>query len=140
MILWVDDDLQITLKPFMDEVREDGYELFMVQNPDEMWKILETRRTEIDAIIMDIMLPTGNTVDSAEARMGVITGLLILKKLKQNDDYSSIPVIIFTILSDQEVMEWAKKNNITYLQKQVTSPLELLSQVNKLNINKDNSF
>lgn len=56
-----------------------------------------------DVLILDIMMPTGgNEVDNGEADMGYQTGLVVLRK-NRNELNLDIPVIIVTAYPGQEV-------------------------------------
>ena len=135
MILWIDDDINGALNPFVDELQENGYHVVNARNPDDVWE--HFIKSNIYGIIMDIMLPTGTGISLEESKMGVLTGLLLLKKIKSNAKLSKIPILIFTILSDQELSTWAKDNNITILKKQDTLPKELVEKIKALCIKKD---
>ncbi|MFA6449770.1 MAG: hypothetical protein WCX65_09895 [bacterium] len=135
MILWVDDDLSLTLKSFMDELKENGYEIIMVTNPDDISD--KFAQYNITGIIMDIMLPTGQSISNEDSKMGILTGLEILKKLKEDKTTSQIPIVIFTILSNQDVSTWARVNNIKLLKKEQTVPLDLLAAVIETQMKKD---
>ncbi len=128
MILWVDDDITFSLDAFVDELKEEGFTILEAKNPDEMWENLKNQEENIEAIIMDIMMPTGKTIDKSKSRMGSITGLILADELKnKSSKYNKIPIIIFTILSDQDVQDWADTNNVPLLKKQHTYPEELVT-------------
>lgn len=132
MILWVDDDIETSLRPFLDEIEEAGYKVVRARTPDEMWKQLADHGGEICGIIMDIMLPTGDNIEPGDAEMGVTTGLVLLKKLRDKDKispYYEMPLLIFTILRNQKVYDWAKANRVELLRKQETYPEELAEKV-----------
>jgi len=136
MILWVDDD-SITLRAYIDELEEAGYKVVMAKDPDEMWSKLSLYDSLVNAIIMDILMPTGNQIDSQEAEMGYSTGLILLNQLQDNELYKNIPVVIVTILTAQKVVEWARVHGVPFLNKHMTSPEELLEKLNELKIIKD---
>jgi len=129
MILWVDDESPMILKPFIEELEDENYQIVMARSPDEMWRILSSCINQINCIIMDIMMPTGNSVDPNKSRMGLTTGLVLMQELRQHELYMSIPIIIFTIVNESEVFEWAENNSISILKKQDTLPNELLQQL-----------
>ncbi len=137
MILWVDDDGK-SLEPFIDELEEADYKIEMAYVPERLLECLEEKLQEINCIIMDIMMPTGELVDMKSSKVGVLTGLELLKILKANPEYKSIPVLIFTILKDQEVVTYASKNGMPLLVKQETLPLQLLEKIREMNICPDN--
>lgn len=70
-ILWVDDDPIINLA-HRDVLESDGYVVTVVRNPDEMWVALHETPDGFSGIIMDVLMPTGETVDIAQAEGGLI--------------------------------------------------------------------
>ncbi len=137
MILWVDDDLESSIASYIDELEEDGYDVIKASNSAEMWDQVEKNSQSISLILMDIMLPTGGDLSSSETKGGMITGLVLLEKLKSKGIIPATPVIIFTILSDQEVAEWANRNSVPQLKKQNTLPSELLEKIISMNVRRD---
>ncbi|MEN8218660.1 MAG: hypothetical protein ABFS56_20275, partial [Pseudomonadota bacterium] len=80
MILWVDDDIDLTLEPFIDELEDEGYRVLRARTPEEMWSSLQDNFQNISGIIMDIMLPTGESIDANKSKMGILTGLVLLEQ------------------------------------------------------------
>jgi CheY-like chemotaxis protein len=132
VILWVDDDIIEALRAYADELSDASYKVIMARNVDEMWSALETAYKDISLIIMDVLMPTGNRVDSEESRAGQRTGLVLIKRIKEHDSYKKIPIMIFTVVSSQETFAWAKDNDIPVFKKQDVLPAGLLSIVQKL--------
>lgn len=132
ILLWVDDDIEGSLKPFLDEMEDSGYIVIRARTPEEMWNQLSKNEKKIQGIIMDIMLPTGDKIKSGDAQMGVTTGLVLLELLKSKHKYSDIPILIFTILNNQKVFDWAKKYSVPMLRKQETFPEELVDELTKI--------
>lgn len=132
MLLWVDDDIDGSLKPFLDELEDSGYKVDRARNPEEMWTQLEKHAGNFDAVIMDIMLPTGDQIKPSDAQMGVTTGLVLLEMLTAEKRFGHLPVLIFTILSNQSVQDWATRHHVQCLRKQETFPEELVSAVESI--------
>ena len=57
------------------------------------------RHSQIDLVILDLNLPG-------------ISGMDVLKSLKGNSKYSSIPIVIFSTSSDQRTIDEAYKNGV----------------------------
>lgn len=114
MILWLDDDIDATLSAHIDELEDNGYTVLRANTPEKMWQILNEQYGNVSGIVLDIMLPTGENIDNVEAdriaaKAGVHTGIVLLKQLRDDIRYRDIPIIIFTILSDQELVDVAKE-------------------------------
>jgi len=131
-ILWIDDDVDFALNAFIDELEDDAnYQVLRAQTPDKAWQMLEEK--PITAIIMDVMMPTGEIIDSKTSQQGVYTGLRLLEKIKDDPKYAKIPALIFTSLSkDKEVKKWGKENNVRILLKLDIYPEELVEAIEEL--------
>ena len=118
-ILWIDDDIfRLKLRPYIDELEDSGlFEIVGVANPDDIEKSL-AENPDIKCIIVDIAMPTGKEFDVGEAKMGMRTGLLVLKDLSKNPNLNSIKKIVFTIVTDEQVKKYCESNDIQYLKKQ----------------------
>ena len=135
-ILWVDDDIRsFALDAFVDEFEDSGIKILSASSPEEMWDVLSRSGHDVDLIIMDMMLPVGSLVPLNEVKLGQHTGIYLIKQLKEKKEFIDTPVIFFSIIGDQEVLDWANKEKILFIKKQETFPDELLSRVRGL-INK----
>jgi len=137
MILWVDDDTLSTLDSFIEDISDEGWDIILAQDPDEMWDILKEPEKPINGIIMDIMMPTGKSIDPGESKMGIMSGLVLLDMLKMDEKYKNIPILIFTIVDELEVNQFADEHNIPLLIKQNIYQEDLIEELVKLNIPKD---
>jgi len=84
-LLVVDDspDITITIKSVFEENKE--YEVFTVESGEECLEFLKDHKP--DAILLDIMLPG-------------IDGLETYEHIKENEQWSSIPVLFLTARTD----------------------------------------
>ena len=137
MILWVDDDILASLRPFVEELQDNKYLVEFAKNPDEMWSKIKNSRKAINGIIMDIMMPTGSSIKSTDAEMGLSTGLILLKQLKEDHALKETPILIFTIVDKEEVYDWANENGIQILKKQEVLPFELVEKIIELGVEHD---
>jgi DNA-binding NarL/FixJ family response regulator len=117
-ILWIDDDLdRLKLRPYLDRFEDANIEIIKVANPDDIDSAIAAN-SDIQCIIVDISMPTGEEIDVKESKQGMRTGLFVLKKLNANDNLKPIKKIVFTIVSDDEVSNYCKSNNIPCEKKQ----------------------
>jgi len=116
-ILWVEDDKflsDILSKKFISL----GYNLIKAGNGSEALKILETEIPDI--IMLDIVMPDLNGFD-------------VLQKLKSQDRFKSIPVIILSNLSSASDIEKSKKlGAVGFIVKAAVSLDEIVEQVQKV--------
>lgn len=77
------------------KLKKEGFDIETAANGDEAFKIIE-KKTKIDLVLLDLMLPG-------------IDGFEILKRIKQEQNTSKAPVIVFSNLSEEKDINKAKK-------------------------------
>lgn len=80
------------------KMRKEGYEVYTAGNSVEAYAVLD-RKVKIDIILLDLMLPD-------------VDGFEILRKVRATPEISSIPVIVFSNLSEEKDIEKAKSLGI----------------------------
>jgi CheY-like chemotaxis protein len=94
-----------------------GYKILLADNGEEGY--IQTKSEKPDLVIMDVEMP-------------VMTGIEATKRIKNDPDTSSIPVLIFTSLSREEDIQQAKNAGcIGFLNKPICED-ELREAVNKI--------
>jgi CheY-like chemotaxis protein len=123
-ILWIDDDINtMALKPFIVEMEEEAkFNVTKAATPEEAFNAIGLHHSIFAAIIVDISMPLGESIDFTEAKAGTQTGLVLLKKIAVIPECIKIPLIVFTIVNDQEVKQYCDENNIPYLSKRRELP------------------
>ena len=116
-ILWVEDDKflsEILTKKFLSL----GYNLLRASNGTEALAIAETETPDI--IMLDIVMPD-------------INGLDVLQKLKMQEKFKEVPIIMLSNLSSPSDIEKSKKlGAIGFIVKAAVSLDEIVAQVEKL--------
>ena len=84
-------------------------------------------------------MPRGEDIDKEESHLGMYTGFVLAKRLKADDRYKHLPILLFTILNDQTLTSWAEEAEVPMLKKQYTYPWELLGAIESMGIAKDSS-
>jgi len=138
-ILWIDDDIfRLKLRPYIDELEDSGlFKVVGVANPDDIEKSL-AENADVKCIIVDISMPTGKDIDVGEAKMGMRTGLLVLKKLNEDSNLTAIKKVVFTIVTDEQVKAYCESNGIKCLIKQSFLTDTFLEEIKKI-INEEKS-
>ena len=81
------------------KLKKEGYEIFTAINSVEAFKVIESKN-KIDLILLDLLLPE-------------VDGFMILEKIRQNKEYLTIPVIVFSNLSEEKDIKRATKLGIS---------------------------
>lgn len=116
-ILLVDDDLTLR-EMYSERLKAEGFIVEMAKDGEEALK----KATEIhpSVILLDIMMPK-------------INGLDVLKKLREQEETKSIPVIVLTaLIQDREKMESITRGADDYIVKSETMPGEVIQKVKDL--------
>lgn len=116
LIYVVEDDLSI-LKLIEYVLKTKGYEIETFENGEDFF--LELEKKSPNLILLDIMLPD-------------ISGMEILEEIKNNNKYSTIPVMMLTAKDSEIDVVTALDNGADDYMKKPFSVLELLSRVNAL--------
>lgn len=113
-ILLAEDDL--TLRDmYQIRLEAEGYRVLIASNGEEALQILESETP--DVCLLDIMMPKVN-------------GLDVLEKMKKNPQTQNIPVIILTVLiQDQTRVKGLMSGADDYLIKSETMPGEVIKKV-----------
>ncbi|MCX6757379.1 MAG: response regulator [Candidatus Nomurabacteria bacterium] len=97
-ILIVEDDLFLQGLE-ATKLKKEGYEVLVAINSDEVFKITDSGE-KIDLILLDLLLPQ-------------VDGFMILEKIRENKAMLTIPVIVFSNLSEEKDISRAQKLGIS---------------------------
>jgi DNA-binding response OmpR family regulator len=81
------------------KLKKEGYDVLTANNSVEAFKLIEGKN-QIDLILLDLLLPE-------------VDGFMILEKIRQNKAYVTIPVIVFSNLSEDKDVKKATKLGIS---------------------------
>ncbi len=81
------------------KLKKEGYEILTASNSVEAFKIIDAK-TKLDLILLDLLLPE-------------VDGFMILEKIRQNKDLLTIPVIVFSNLSEDKDIKRVTKLGIS---------------------------
>jgi DNA-binding response OmpR family regulator len=93
-----------------------GYRVVVAENGETGLKMVED--VNPDLVLLDIMMPYMN-------------GDELLKKLRDNEKFSHLPVMILTNVGDTDLQERIEKYGVaSYIQKADMTPRQVLAKVN----------
>lgn len=133
-ILWVDDDVnRPELRAEKDELMERECEVISIPNTDAFLEILKENHgnSDCDCIILDLSMPVGNEFALQDAAYGSRTGLLLMKKIRENFIFGGVKIIVFTIVESDEIEKECKKYDALYLKKAKLLSYEFADEVMK---------
>jgi two-component system alkaline phosphatase synthesis response regulator PhoP len=97
-------------------LKKEGFNVEAAADVEEVKKIIE-KKSKVDLILLDLMLPG-------------VDGFEVLKIMRKEETLATVPVIVFTNLSEEKDVEKAKKMGISeYI---VKSNLELDDLIKKV--------
>lgn len=113
--LLIIEDEHMLADMYADKFRSQGWEVETAPTKDKGLKL--TKREKPDIVLLDILLFDGH-------------GLEYLRAKKKDRDISRIPVLVFSSLEDQKIMEEALAlGALEYLVKTDYTPQELVAKV-----------
>lgn len=98
VVLIIEDDIFLQSLE-ATKLKKEGYDILGAVNGEEAFKILDTK-TKLDLILLDLMLPG-------------IDGFMILEKIRQDKSFLTVPVIVFSNLSEDKDIKRAQKLGIS---------------------------
>jgi DNA-binding response OmpR family regulator len=106
------EDEEILSKMLIESLSEAGFNVLHASDGEEGLSLIESEN--IDLILLDILLPK-------------INGIEILKKIRENDKYKDLNIIVLSIVSDINKIADAMEGGVyTYLVKDKTKVDDLV--------------
>lgn len=103
--LLIVDDEPFNLDILQEHLEDEGYNIITASSGEQALDILSNENTDISAVLLDRMMPS-------------MDGIEVLKKIKQDSKYQSMPVIMQTAAaSDENVIEGLEAGAFYYLTK-----------------------
>jgi DNA-binding response OmpR family regulator len=81
------------------KLKKEGYDILTASNGPEAFKFIDNKE-KIDLILLDLLLPE-------------VDGFMILEKIRENKEFLTIPVIVFSNLSEEKDIKRASKLGIS---------------------------
>ncbi len=125
MILFVDDEPRImdSYKFHLEfNLQAIGKELHFFSKVDEAMGFYKNNFSELELIILDVMMPGGETFDFKETNGGIRTGFLFYKKIRE--DLPKIPIFIFTNSIEEEIKSEIEKDPHAELMQKINYSLD----------------
>lgn len=130
MILFVDDERRV-MDSYSLELAICGYDVRFETKVDVAIKFFEAHLSEVELLVLDIMMPTGESFKNSSTARGLRTGLPFYKRVRQHAP--QLPVVILTNVTDEGIEEYFKKEkHCWFLRKVDFLPFEFAKEVNNI--------
>jgi CheY-like chemotaxis protein len=124
-ILFVDDD-EFGMKPYRLALEDGGFTVLLAQDPDQAMTQLTAGASTIAAVILDVLMPSGELLKDQNVDHGLKTGLRMLSHIREL--YPQLPVIIFSVTNNDDMIS-EEPPLIDVLRKAETMPMDLVDLV-----------
>ena len=130
MILIVDDEERY-MEGYLEELQQTGHAYSFQTNVDAALKFFKENLDQIRLLILDIMMPPGNSFGHEETQMGLITGTFFYEEVRRIAP--DLPIIILTNVADEKPLaSIIEQENCWFYQKPRVLPFELVEIIEAL--------
>lgn len=130
IVMLIDDD-QEAMKYYILAIKQEGFELVHIKNPDETISYFNKPTHEKpDIVILDIMLPPGEVfANYPDVDEGLRSGILLYRRIK--DQCENIPFVVLTNLRNPQTISDLKdlSSDILIFHKDETTPFDLTDHI-----------
>ena len=127
MILFIDDEKR-RMKSYVEELELSSYQVKFISDVDSAVEYFKKYQEKVELIILDIMMPTGNSFNSSQTGNGLRTGVPFYEEIRKQKPI--LPIIIFTNVYDEQLLQYIDKDNMTlFCEKDSFIPIELATEV-----------
>ena len=126
-VLIIDDD-KIPMQYYERALRRRHFAVESCSDVDAALRRLNNRAAPPDLIVLDVMMPPGETFTMEETEEGVITGVLLYKHIRER--LPDIPIIVLTNSQNPELdRQFAGLSQTRVLRKKDFPPFTLATEV-----------
>lgn len=130
MIMMVDDEDR-RMDIYRLELADVGYRVELFKNVDAALQTLEARLTEVQLLVLDVMMPPGITFKDADTLDGLRTGERFFEHVRKLS--AELSVIFFTNVSDPNLIKnYKRAYHCKILRKEDYQPYEFAEEVARI--------
>jgi DNA-binding response OmpR family regulator len=113
-ILFIEDD-PLIVKIYSTRLKADGHEVFSAENGEEGLKV--AYECSPGVVVLDVMMPK-------------MDGFGVLEKLRQDEKFKNIPILMYSNLNNEDEIIRAKQNGVTeFIVKANLSPTQMVMKI-----------
>ncbi len=128
MILFIDDE-EARTRPWVEQLREAGFEVEVLSSADEARRALEAADPP-QCVVLDLMIPADGEVPDRETGYGTRTGLWLLQRFRES--HAQAPVVVLTNVDDPGVEDAVIGLAAVYRRKRDCGPARLVELIRSL--------
>jgi CheY-like chemotaxis protein len=126
-ILFVDDEPR-AMRLYFEVLKAAGFTVTPCSRADDALEILRKDHLKLSAVILDIMMPPGESYGGLDTHEGLTTGVHLFRDLRTIS--ATLPVIILTNVSNPETLRLIQPDeHLRVVAKMTCSPHELIENV-----------
>ena len=130
MILFVDDEKRRMIS-YVEDLEWSGHKVKFKSDVDSALEAFEQYQDQIEVLILDIMMPTGESFSDNQTNNGLRTGVSFYTKIREHN--TTLPIIILTNVSDARLAKSiAQDSKSSFCQKENFLPFELTEKVKEI--------
>jgi len=103
-VLFIDDDV-LRLSSHIETLQMEGFDVLTAADVESALKILKEHQFELSAVVLDMIMPVGPGVFSAEKTERDYTGLRLIKEIKKT--LPEVPLVMCTVVHDPRARQRA---------------------------------
>jgi CheY-like chemotaxis protein len=128
MIIFIDDEPRY-ITAYVQAFELTGFKVLIISDIDRAWEVISSQTDEVDAIMLDVMMPPGRLLNMEDTMEGLRTGLAFLDRLKNLDE--RIPVVILTNANKKDFGKIPHQNCLIYEKKEI-DPWRLVDKMSDM--------
>ncbi len=133
LVLLVDDD-KLLMQLYVGALERKGYKVKHCFEPDSALAFVKENGRQIDAIILDVMMPPRKPYENEDTNGGLKTGIFLLRDLRKY--CPNVPVVVLTNIRDPETLdELGKDPEVEVVRKFNCPPFELVDLITQKILN-----
>jgi len=108
-ILWVEDEIYFTRSLILNIEDLSGYKVLIAETCREALDHIKNPSGNISAVVLDVMMDPGDSLNLTETHAGYRTGLALARRIRELEH--EMPILAVTASPDPEVHEWFSKQS-----------------------------
>lgn len=129
MILFIDDEKRVMSSHVLELILE-GYDVVFETNVDEALDFFQKNLDDIELLVLDIMMPPGETFKNADVEGGLRTGIRLYRIIREHAP--NLQVFVFTNVSADDAAEYFRKEPKCWFGQKVDYlPYEFVEEVKR---------